>query len=79
MLLQRLLADRGYFPPEEINGHFGPLTKSAVTAYQMEEGIIADASEEGAGSIGPQTLQSLRSSEQLALYRLVRSEGWDVL
>ncbi|MDD5623893.1 MAG: peptidoglycan-binding protein, partial [Candidatus Peribacteraceae bacterium] len=78
-LLQRLLADRGFFPEEKINGNFGELTKAAVLAYQLKEELIKDAGDAGAGTVGPQTLMSLRSEQRRALYLLVRKDGWRVL
>jgi len=78
-LLQTLLADRGFFPEEKINGSFGPLTKKAVISYQLANELITSASNEGAGFVGPQTMQQLRKEERKKLYTLVRSEGWSVL
>lgn len=78
-LLQRLLADRGFFPHDKVNGNYGPLTKEAVLSYQIARGIVSSASEKGAGGVGPETLKSLTTEEQVKMYRLVRGEGWDVL
>lgn len=78
-LLQHLLSERGYFPEEKINGNFGASTASAVMEYQLAEGIIAGAADDGAGSVGPETLQSLRREERAKAYRIVRAEGWKAL
>lgn len=78
-LLQHLLSERGYFPEEKINGNFGALTASAVMEYQLAEEIIGSASDDGAGSVGPETLQSLRREERAKAYRIVRAEGWRAL
>lgn len=78
-LLQRLLADRGYFPREKVNGNFGVQTKAAVLQYQIDRQLVAAESGIGAGTVGPQTLKSLRAEEQQEAYLLVRSEGWRAL
>ncbi|MDD5041825.1 MAG: peptidoglycan-binding protein [Candidatus Peribacteraceae bacterium] len=78
-LLQRLLADRGYFPAEKVNGHFGPQTREAVLQYQIDRQLVAAEGGTGAGTVGPQTLRSLRAEEQQEAYLLVRSEGWRAL
>ena len=77
--LQRLLADRGFFPAEKINGSFGPITKQAVMAYQLDRELIKNESDAGAGYVGIVTLRSLRSEQRRALYRLVRAQGKGVL
>lgn len=78
-LLQTMLAQRGFFPTEDINGSFGPRTKQAVVEYQIAQGIIASAKGQGAGVIGPKTLSMLQQEEMKSLYRLVRAEGLQVL
>lgn len=78
-LLQQLLAERGFFPAEEVNGNYGSLTKDAVINFQLSRGIIKTRSEKGAGGIGPVTMQALKQEEKMELYRLVRAEGWRML
>ncbi|OIO53266.1 hypothetical protein AUJ46_05315 [Candidatus Peregrinibacteria bacterium CG1_02_54_53] len=78
-LLQRLLADRGYFPREKLNGYFGPQTKESVLRYQMDRDLVASEVSTGAGVVGPQTLKNLRGEERYDAYQLVRSEGWRAL
>lgn len=78
-LLQHLLSERGFFSGEKINGSFGALTRDAVLRFQIDRGIIANAQSDGAGSVGPETLQALRKEERLSAYRLVRAEGWKAL
>lgn len=78
-LLQTMLAQRGFFPAENINGSFGPLTKQAVMEYQLSQNIISSQSSQGAGVVGPQTLSALQTEEMKALYQLVRAEGLRVL
>lgn len=78
-LLQRLLADRGYFPHEKVNGHFGPQTKESVLRYQIDRSLVVSEAGTGAGSVGPQTLKRLREEERYDAYLLVRSNGWRAL
>ncbi len=78
-LLQLLLSERDFFPGNKINGNFGALTRDAVLSFQIDRGIITDAQSDGAGSVGPETLQALRREERLDAYRLVRAEGWKAL
>ncbi|PIP65774.1 hypothetical protein COU77_01170 [Candidatus Peregrinibacteria bacterium CG10_big_fil_rev_8_21_14_0_10_49_16] len=77
--LQTLLAQSGYFPQEEINGNFGPLTKEAVTEYQIAEGIIRTRSHPSAGFAGPSTIRSLHEKYIRSLYSKLRAEGWKAL
>lgn len=78
-LLQRLLADRGYFQEQKVNGHFGAQTKEAVLRYQIDRELVTTEGGRGAGTVGPQTLQSLRAEEQYQAYLLVRGQGWRAL
>ncbi len=77
--LQRLLAKNGYFPEHDVNGHYGPLTKSAVLQYQIDRGIIVADGDIGSGNVGPLTLARLQHEQQMDAYRLVRASGWSVL
>ncbi len=77
--LQRLLVERNFFPEEEVNGYFGPLTRDAVIRYQLSMGLIKHSSDNGAGIVGPATLTALNQEEQLEHYKLVRGEGLRVL
>jgi len=77
--VQELLADRGHFPREQINGSFGPLTEASVLQYQMDRGIIASAQDAGAGMIGPQTAAMLAEEQVSEAYRTMRAAGWGVL
>ncbi len=78
-LLQRLLSERGLFPKEDINGHFGPLTKEGVIQYQIAKGIVRTHGDDGAGVVGPSTLRALREEERRAGYARVRASGWKAL
>lgn len=76
---QELLAQRNFFPKEKINGVFGELTRASTIEYQRAAGIIQNANDEGAGTVGPQTMRALRIDEQRVMYKMVRSYGWSVL
>jgi len=78
-LLQRALADLGFFDATKINGNFGPMTKDAVMAYQFDRKIITSKSDKGAGYVGPTTLRFLRNDQRNILYHLVRAQGWNAL
>lgn len=77
--LQTFLASAGYFPKDKVNGNFGELTEDAVTQYQIAQNIIASSSAQGAGNVGPSTLQSIREDQIESGYRIVRSQGWNAL
>lgn len=53
--IQQVLADVGFFPPDAINGNYGPLTVSALTDYQVSRSIIENHNAHGAGVFGPAT------------------------
>lgn len=77
--LQSFLADRGYFPKDKVNGHFGDMTEDAVTSYQLAEQIIDKETAKGAGNVGPSTLQAIRQQQVENGYQTVRSYGWSAL
>lgn len=77
--LQRFLAQKGFFPAEKINGHFGQLTASAVLEYQLARGLLTSAEDKGAGTVGPVTLKMLRNEQVRAAYRVVRAQGWGAI
>lgn len=76
---QELLAERGLFPKEKINGVYGPLTRDSTVRYQISAGLIKRASDPGAGDVGAKTLRALRAEETSEAYRMVRAHGWNVL
>jgi peptidoglycan hydrolase-like protein with peptidoglycan-binding domain/3D (Asp-Asp-Asp) domain-containing protein len=77
--IQRFLANVGFFPKDQINGVFGPATKQAVAAYQVARGVIASASSQGAGTVGPVTLKTLQGEQLRYAVSVVRGYGWDAL
>ncbi len=77
--LQQLLADRGFFPAEKINGNFGALTKQSVAKYQLAAGLIKSLNDVSAGNVGPMTMRTLRQETITEKYRLVRGFGWEAL
>ncbi len=77
--LQRLLADRGFFPSDRVSGTFGEVTRDAVVAYQIAAGLLTKETDKGAGYVGPATIASLKREEKVKLWRLVRAEGWQAL
>lgn len=77
--LQRVLAQKGFFPANMINGNFGPLTAKAVLDFQLARELLASASDKGAGTVGPITLRMLRDEQVRAAYRVVRANGWGAL
>lgn len=54
--LQNFLKDHGYFNHGAITNYFGPVTKEALIAFQIDHGIIANANSVGAGRLGKGTL-----------------------
>lgn len=77
--LQRLLAAKGFFPAEMINGNFGPLTEKAVLDYQLKRELLKSASDKGAGTVGPVTLRMLRDEQVREAYKVVRADGFAAL
>ena len=52
--IQQILSDKGYFN-HEVTGYYGNITKTAVTKFQSDCGIVAD------GIVGPVTRSKLYS------------------
>lgn len=77
--LQALLAREGYFPHEEMNGVFGPMTRDALLQYQLDRGIVTSGAQVGAGTLGPQTLKSVQETAMRQAYNSVRAGGWEAL
>jgi hypothetical protein len=65
--LQALLSqDPSIYPQALVTGYFGPLTRQAVTRFQLKNGIVASTKEAGTGVVGPKTISKLNeiSGEQ---------------
>ncbi len=77
--LQKLLASKGYLENENVTGKFGAQTELALIAYQKDSGIIADASDAGAGYAGPATLARYRQDVRHSLIQIVRARGWNAI
>ncbi|MDD4318767.1 MAG: peptidoglycan-binding protein [Candidatus Peribacteraceae bacterium] len=77
--LQRFLAQQGHLGADRVTGNFGAETERAVTAYQIAAGVIANATERGAGYVGPATRRQITADMRIALFRQVRAEGLEVL
>lgn len=59
--LQRFLEDSGYYNYGEITGYFGPVTQTAVQAWQSDNGVASygTPSTTGFGVVGPITRQAI--------------------
>ncbi|OGJ50725.1 hypothetical protein A2307_03690 [Candidatus Peregrinibacteria bacterium RIFOXYB2_FULL_33_20] len=57
--LQELLKKLGYFKATFISTYYGENTKQAVLAFQLDKGIVVDPDDQGAGRVGPKTLEVL--------------------
>lgn len=77
--LQRVLAEKGFFPAERTNCVFGPLTKESMLRFQLESKLVDSVEDLGAGTLGPQTLRLLEEEEVRRVSALVRGGGWKVL
>lgn len=58
--LQDFLVDEGLFEGE-VGGYYGQLTKKAVMEFQLQEGIINDATEENAGVFDEETRECVNN------------------
>lgn len=70
--IQTRLMELGYMDSDEPTEHFGPLTESAIEAFQRHNGLTSD------GKIGSQTYAMLMSGEAKAYVMQVGDEGEDV-
>jgi peptidoglycan hydrolase-like protein with peptidoglycan-binding domain/3D (Asp-Asp-Asp) domain-containing protein len=78
-MLQTLLAKKGFFPANMINGNYGPLTADAVAEYQVARKVLGTKTEKGSGSVGPITLKTIRQEQVAEMYRIVRQMGWSAI
>lgn len=60
--LQRLLVQKNYMNQTDITGFFGPVTRQALTQFQLDNGIIASRTSDGAGIAGPRTREFIQNS-----------------
>lgn len=79
LTLQLTLAELGFFKKSEANGNFGPLTKSAVTEYQLSRSIISTTADSSAGVVGPQTLRSLQKEQRSKHFKIAFGQGLQAL
>ncbi len=77
--LQTLLADRGFFPAEKINGNYGEITAAAVLSFQLDRKVIGSKRDAGAGTLGPATLDALSREQIQQAYAVVRAKGLKAL
>ncbi len=54
--LQQFLKNQGHFSGVLITDFYGPVTRDAVIEFQLENGLISDIEDFGAGRVGPKTL-----------------------
>ncbi|MCF7844909.1 MAG: peptidoglycan-binding protein [Kiritimatiellales bacterium] len=79
LALQKVLADKGFFPTDRISGYFGVITREAVMQYQLSHGIVSSPEDEAAGYVGPMTLEQIKKERVREIYGLMRAEGWKAL
>jgi hypothetical protein len=63
--LQQTLTDLGHFSYPTTTGFFGPITETALQAFQAARGIVSSGTSEstGYGRVGPQTLTELNNAQ----------------
>lgn len=59
--LQEFLRDQGYYNGVLITNYFGPITKDALIAFQLDNNLISDAEDIGAGRVGPGTMKIINN------------------
>jgi peptidoglycan hydrolase-like protein with peptidoglycan-binding domain len=64
--IQQQLATLGYLNQSNVTGYFGPLTKTALQAFQASQGIASSGNETstGYGLVGPKTRAALAMAVQ---------------
>lgn len=72
--LQNLLQHEGFLKAPA-TAYFGPKTAEALTAYQLYNGIIVRATDEGAGDLGPMTQQYAESDMREIAYLSERGQA----
>ena len=61
--LQRFLQSKGYLTEKFVTGYFGPVTRSALQAFQEDHGL--SSSDSGYGNFGPTTDRIVNQESQL--------------
>jgi peptidoglycan hydrolase-like protein with peptidoglycan-binding domain/3D (Asp-Asp-Asp) domain-containing protein len=59
--LQKFLKDNGYLTEDKITGYFGSATREAVLKFQIDNDIVSEEDETGAGRVGPNTLDIINT------------------
>lgn len=77
--LQNFLVSKHYLENDGVTGTFGDRTEQALITYQLDTGVIADASDDGAGYAGPATLARYRQDVRHSLLQIVRARGWSAI
>lgn len=57
--LQKFLTSTGHYDGELYSNYFGPRTRDAVIAFQLEFQVISSKHEAGAGVVGPKTMHAM--------------------
>lgn len=59
--LQKFLRDQGFIDGNLITEYYGPLTQNAVAEFQKAHKLISTSSDNGAGYVGPATLELINN------------------
>jgi peptidoglycan hydrolase-like protein with peptidoglycan-binding domain/3D (Asp-Asp-Asp) domain-containing protein len=59
--LQKFLKDQGFIDGDLITEYYGPLTQNAVTEFQKAHKLITTPNDNGAGYVGPATLELINN------------------
>lgn len=59
--VQHFLVGQGLLATSSVTGYFGPLTRGAVTAFQLSQGLITNPLQLGAGTVGPKTAAAMQA------------------
>lgn len=56
--VQEFLVKTGYYDGKIISNYYGPRTKAAVIAFQVDHGVVESDTAAGAGIVGPKTVDA---------------------
>jgi len=59
--LQKFLKDQGFLSGDLITQYYGPVTQDAVTEFQKAHKLITNPGDNGAGAVGPATLELINT------------------